>query len=60
MADDGRGLDPATTPKGHGLTNIRDRLDAPEGALEVLSVPDHGTSVSGSVPVVVSTVEATR
>jgi signal transduction histidine kinase len=35
---------------GAGLTNMRDRLAAVGGAVEIRSAPGCGTVVSGSVP----------
>jgi signal transduction histidine kinase len=51
LRDDGRGFDPATTPRGSGLQNMTDRLDALGGSLEVASKPGAGTTVTGRVPV---------
>ncbi|MBA3551839.1 MAG: hypothetical protein H0W27_03065 [Actinobacteria bacterium] len=50
VGDDGRGFDPATTPPGSGLTNMRDRLAALGGTLEIVSLPGEGTTVTGRVP----------
>ena len=50
VQDDGDGFDPAEA-HGSGLTNMRDRLDALGGSLEVHSRPGEGTSISGAVPV---------
>ena len=50
VADDGRGFDPATAV-GSGLTNMRDRVEAIGGVLEVSSVPGSGTTIRGRVPV---------
>jgi signal transduction histidine kinase len=51
VTDDGRGFDPATTPRGMGLQNMADRLAALGGSLELRSVPHLGTTVEGRVPV---------
>jgi signal transduction histidine kinase len=51
VADDGRGFDVASTPKGAGLQNMADRLEAMGGTLEVSSGPGVGTTISGSIPV---------
>src|SRR5438094_1496976 len=48
--DDGKGFDPATVTRGSGLQNMRDRLEALGGSLEVRSVPGHGTTVVGKIP----------
>ncbi len=50
ISDDGSGFDPASTPRGSGLQNMADRLEAIGGRLEVDSRPAHGTTVRGSVP----------
>jgi signal transduction histidine kinase len=50
VRDDGAGFDPAA-PWGTGLENLRDRLGAAGGHLDVESVPGQGTTVSGWVPV---------
>jgi signal transduction histidine kinase len=51
VADDGKGFDPERTPPGSGLTNMRDRLEALGGSVEVTSRPGEGTTVSGRIPV---------
>jgi signal transduction histidine kinase len=51
VSDDGRGFDPATTPRGAGLQNMSDRVEALGGTLEVSSTPGAGTTISGSIPV---------
>ena len=50
VVDDGRGFDPATAG-GSGLTNMRDRVEAVGGTLEIQSEPGIGTTVLGRVPV---------
>jgi signal transduction histidine kinase len=47
--DNGVGLAPATT-NGHGLTNLRDRVEALGGRLRVDSRPGAGTSVHAELP----------
>jgi signal transduction histidine kinase len=49
VADDGRGT---ADPNGHGLLGLADRLASLEGALRVVSAPDHGTTVIATVPLV--------
>ena len=49
--DDGAGFDPATTPGGNGVTNMRDRIGALGGTLEIDSAPGRGTHVTGMIPV---------
>jgi signal transduction histidine kinase len=43
VEDDGVGFDPAVNGPGSGLANMRDRLDAVDGALSVSSVPGRST-----------------
>jgi len=50
VQDDGSGFEPAVTPKGAGLTNLADRLDALGGTLLIESRPGAGTRLTGSVP----------
>lgn len=49
--DDGKGFDPGTTAQGAGLQNMRDRLEALDGTLEVRSAPGEGTRITGWIPV---------
>ncbi len=51
VKDDGKGFDPVTVPHGSGLQNMRDRLEAIGGSLEVTSAPGQGTTIQGRVPV---------
>jgi signal transduction histidine kinase len=51
VRDDGIGFDAAAVHGGHGLTNMRDRIQAVGGTLTVTSRRQHGTSVWGRVPV---------
>jgi signal transduction histidine kinase len=48
--DDGSGFDTAAVHDGIGLQNMRDRLGAVGGELQICSTPGHGTSVRGTVP----------
>ncbi|MGZ4136200.1 MAG: sensor histidine kinase [Actinomycetota bacterium] len=50
VSDDGAGFDPSTTPPGSGLTNMRDRLEALGGSVEVRSRVGGGTRVDGTIP----------
>ena len=50
VEDGGVGFDPASTPRGSGLQNMADRVEALGGLLEVRSAPGEGTIVSGHVP----------
>jgi signal transduction histidine kinase len=51
VADDGVGFDPASLPRGAGLTNIADRVSAAGGTLRIESGRHHGTRVTGRIPV---------
>jgi signal transduction histidine kinase len=51
VEDEGAGFDAATQPKGSGLQNMKDRLDALGGDVTVTSAPGRGTRIAGSVPV---------
>jgi signal transduction histidine kinase len=53
VEDDGTGFDVAVTPRGSGLTNMADRLDALGGEFAVDSAPGRGTTLRGRVPVLV-------
>jgi signal transduction histidine kinase len=50
VSDDGAGFDPDATPRGSGLTNMADRLDALGGTIEVESALGRGTVVRGTLP----------
>jgi signal transduction histidine kinase len=50
VADDGRGFDPSTAEAGTGLMNMRDRVEALGGSLEVRSALAEGTVVTGTIP----------
>jgi len=50
VEDSGPGFDPSTTRPGIGLRNMRDRLEAVDGRLELTSRPGRGTVVTGTVP----------
>ena len=49
VEDDGKGFDPGTVTQGSGLQNMRDRLEALGGSLDVRSAPGRGTTVVGKV-----------
>jgi signal transduction histidine kinase len=49
IADDGRGFDPAHTPRGAGLQNIRDRIEGLGGTFNLASSPGRGTVLSISL-----------
>lgn len=50
IEDDGRGFNPARTPRGAGLRNIHDRVHALGGALKLDSGPGRGTVLTISLP----------
>jgi signal transduction histidine kinase len=50
IADDGVGFDPAQTPAGAGLGNIRDRIQTMGGSVELTSRPGRGTVLTLSLP----------
>jgi signal transduction histidine kinase len=52
VADDGAGFDSRSARPGAGLTSMGDRLGALGGRLMVSAQPDHGTRVSGTIPLV--------
>jgi signal transduction histidine kinase len=49
--DDGLGFDPGHAPEGMGLRNLRERVEALGGKLEIESVRDEGTTVRATFPV---------
>src|SRR3954465_13205366 len=49
VEDDGVGFDPATVPRGAGLTNLSDRVAAVGGAVGVRGRPGHGTRIPGEL-----------
>lgn len=51
VSDDGAGFDPATATRGNGFVNMRDRLGAFGGSVQVDSAPGSGTRVTGRLPV---------
>jgi signal transduction histidine kinase len=51
VVDDGQGFDPSATPRGSGLQNMVDRVEALGGTVEVASAPGEGTTVTGRIPV---------
>ncbi len=50
VSDDGAGFDPEAVRPGYGLINLRDRIDALGGQVEVVSAPGQGTTVQGRIP----------
>jgi signal transduction histidine kinase len=51
VVDDGRGFDPAHAPRGSGLENMLDRIDALEGSLTIRSAPGAGATLVGRIPI---------
>jgi signal transduction histidine kinase len=51
VCDDGPGFPVADGITGHGLVNMRDRMAAVGGELEIRSTPEAGTAVIGTIPV---------
>jgi signal transduction histidine kinase len=52
VEDDGQGFDPITVPRGAGLSNMEDRLDALGGGLSIRSSQGRGTTVTGTLETV--------
>lgn len=50
VTDDGAGFDPRTVTPGAGLSNMRDRIEALGGRLEITSRPGAGATIAGWVP----------
>jgi signal transduction histidine kinase len=50
IQDDGAGFDPAGASDGVGFVNMRDRIGAAGGELEIVSSPGGGTRIRGTVP----------
>jgi signal transduction histidine kinase len=54
VSDDGTGYDARHTPMGSGQRNMADRLAALGGQLDVRSAPGQGTTITGHLPLSVS------
>jgi signal transduction histidine kinase len=54
VSDDGTGYDARHTPMGSGQRNMADRLAALGGQLDVRSAPGQGTTITGHLPVPVT------
>ncbi|MGH2974542.1 MAG: sensor histidine kinase [Solirubrobacterales bacterium] len=50
VCDDGPGFSPSGNGDGAGLTNMRDRMAAVGGALDIETAPGTGTKIRGMVP----------
>jgi signal transduction histidine kinase len=48
--DDGTGFSLPLVRSGQGLANMRDRIEAVGGTLDIRSAPGRGTSVVGTIP----------
>jgi signal transduction histidine kinase len=51
VRDNGPGFDPSAAHDGIGLQNMRDRLGAVRGSVEIVSQPGQGTLVAATAPV---------
>ncbi len=51
VCDDGVGFDRVPAHDGVGLRNMRDRVDAFDGRLEITSARGRGTAISGALPI---------
>jgi signal transduction histidine kinase len=51
VRDDGPGFSREDADSGHGLVNMRDRVAAVGGNLDVRTAPGEGTHIIGTVPV---------
>lgn len=51
VRDNGIGFEQGTIEDRHGLVNMRDRVEAVNGELTIASLPGHGTTVRGVIPV---------
>ena len=50
VSDDGHGIPPTRSGTGRGLTGMADRVRAAGGELTIHSRADHGTRVTGRIP----------
>jgi signal transduction histidine kinase len=50
IADNGRGFDPSSSFQGHGLSNLRERLEQLHGRCKLDSTPGGGTTILLEVP----------
>lgn len=51
IADNGRGLSPATEGTGYGMGNLQERMNACDGTCSVSNLPEGGLSVHLSLPI---------
>jgi signal transduction histidine kinase len=52
VSDNGPGFDPGKARAGHGFANMADRLGAIGGTVRWESQPGHGSTISGTIPVI--------
>ena len=50
ITDNGHGFDPAARAAGHGLSNMRERLNTLGGTCQIESASDEGTRVTFTLP----------
>jgi signal transduction histidine kinase len=50
ISDNGTGFDPSDRPEGHGLSNLRERLEQVHGCFKIETSPGVGTTVLLEVP----------
>jgi signal transduction histidine kinase len=50
VTDSGPGFDMSTAPRGSGLDNMADRVDAQGGTLAIVSTEGGATTISGRLP----------
>ena len=50
IADDGRGFDPDARRKGMGLLGMRERVQALQGKISLVSRPGEGVSIAITLP----------
>ncbi len=51
VADTGVGFDSRVIASGNGLTHIQDRIGSVGGHVAISSTPNHGTSISATIPI---------
>jgi signal transduction histidine kinase len=51
IEDNGSGFDPSATARGHGLSNMRTRLEEIGGKAQFTSTPGFGTTITFTFPI---------
>ena len=51
IRDDGVGFDPTTSTDGYGLMGMRERAGLLAGAIDIISNPGQGTTITATLPV---------